>query len=159
MNFRFAHRPRAWAPRSLAVRLCIACAALPVVAMTTPGFAACGGAGGRVQAISVDQRLDIALNDGRTVRLGGLDAPNADRGSAEIANAAQVFLSRRLLGREADLIVLAAATDRWGRTIADLDLPDSPTGSAGSTAAALLAAVWPASGPSSRPAAAPPSSS
>ena len=58
----------------------------------------------------------------------------------EIANAAQDFLSRRLLGREADLILLAAPTDRWGRTIADLSLPNSTAGSAGSTAAALLAA-------------------
>ena len=49
-------------------------------------------------------------------------------------------LSRRLLGREADLIVLAAPSDRWGRTIADLSLPDSATGPAGSTAAALLTA-------------------
>jgi endonuclease YncB( thermonuclease family) len=104
------------------------------------GFAACGSPGGRVQAVSVDQRLDIALSDGRTVRLGGLDAPSAGRGAPEIANAAQDFLSRRLLGREADLIVLAAPTDRWGRTIADLSLPDLAAGPAGSTAAALLAA-------------------
>ena len=140
MNFRSAHYRHAWASRSRAVRLCIVCAALPAVAMTAPGLAACGRPGGQVRAVSVDPRLDIALSDGRTVRLGGLDAPGADRGAPEIADAAQVFLSRRLLGREADLVVLAAATDRWGRTIADLNLPDSATGSAGSTAAALLAA-------------------
>ena len=140
MNFRSAHRRRAWARLSRALRLCVACAALPVMVMAAPGFAACGRPGGRVQAVSVDQRLDIALSDGRTVRLGGLDAPSADRGAPEIANAAQDFLSRRLLGREADLILLAAPTDRWGRTIADLSLPDSAAGSAGSTAAALLAA-------------------
>jgi endonuclease YncB( thermonuclease family) len=142
MNFRSAHRRRAWARLSRALRLCVACAALPVMLMAAPGFAACGRPGGRVQAVSVDQRLDIALSDGRTVRLGGLDAPSADRGAPEIANAAQDFLSRRLLGREADLILLAAPTDRWGRTIADLSLPDSAAGSAGSTAAALLAAGW-----------------
>lgn len=140
MNFRLAHRRRASAARSCAVRLCVACAALPVMVMAAPGFAACGRLGGRVQAVSVDQRLDIALSDGRTVRLGGLDAPGADRGAPEIADAAQAFLSRRLLGREADLVVLAAATDRWGRTIADLNLPDSAAGLSGSTAAALLAA-------------------
>ncbi len=108
--------------------------------MAAPGFAACGRPGGRVQAISVDQRLDILLSDGRTVRLGGLDAPDSDRGAPEIASAAHDFLSRRLLGRESDLIVLAAATDRWGRTVADISLPDSTEGSADSTAAALLAA-------------------
>jgi endonuclease YncB( thermonuclease family) len=140
MNFRLAHRRRASAARSRAVRLCVACAVLPVVVMAAPGFAACGRAGGRVQAVSVDQRLDIVLSDGRTVRLGGLDAPDPDRGAPEIASAAHDFLSRRLLGRESDLIVLAAATDRWGRTVADISLPDSTEGSANSTAAALLAA-------------------
>jgi endonuclease YncB( thermonuclease family) len=105
-----------------------------------PGFAACGRPAGRVRAVSVDQRLNIALSDGRIVRLGGLDAPGVDRGAPEIVNAAQDFLSRRLFGREADLIVLAAATDRWGRTIADLNLFDPAAESAGSIGAALLAA-------------------
>jgi endonuclease YncB( thermonuclease family) len=95
---------------------------------------------GAVQPVGVDQRLDIALSDGRTVRLGGLDAPSSDRGAPEIAGAAQVFLSRRLLGREADLVLLAAATDRWGRTVADLNLSDSADGSAASIAEALLTA-------------------
>ena len=137
MNFRPAHR-RAWTQRFRAARLYAACVALPIMVMAAPGFAACGRPG-QVHAVSVDQRLDIGLSDGRTVRLGGLDAPGADRGAAEIASAARDFLSRRLLGREADLIVLAG-TDRWGRTIADLSLPDPAAGSAGSTAAALLAA-------------------
>ena len=140
MNFRSAHRRRARTPRPGAVRLRVACAALPIIVMTAPGFAACGLPGGRVQAVGVDERLDIALSDGRTVRLGGLDAPSADRGAPEIAGAAQDFLKRRLLGREADLIVLAGAPDRWGRTIADLSLPEPAAGSAGSTAAALLGA-------------------
>jgi endonuclease YncB( thermonuclease family) len=140
MNFRSAHRGRARTPRSSAVRLYVACAALPVMVMAAPGFAACGLPGGRVQAVSVDERLDIALSDGRTVRLGGLDAPGAGRGTPEIASAAQDFLKRRLLSREADLIVLAGAPDRWGRTVADLSLPDSAAGLAGSTAAALLGA-------------------
>ncbi|MGA8446288.1 MAG: hypothetical protein WB766_14020, partial [Roseiarcus sp.] len=57
MNFRSAHRRRAWARLSRALRLCVACAALPVMVMAAPGFAACGRLGGRVQAVSVDQRL------------------------------------------------------------------------------------------------------
>jgi endonuclease YncB( thermonuclease family) len=138
MNFRFPHRRRA--RRSRAVRLCIACAAVLLMAIADPGSAACGHLAGRVQAVSVDQRLDIALSDGRSVRLGGLDAPNSGRGAPEIAQAAHDFLSERLIGREADLIALAGATDRWGRTVADLSLPDSAGGPAGSTAAALLAA-------------------
>ena len=140
MNFCPAHRRSARTPRSRDARLCTAWIALLVTVTAAPSFGACGRLGGRVQPLSVDQRLDIALSDGRIVRLGGLDAPSVDRGPAEIASAAQVFLSRRLVGREADLIVLAAATDRWGRTIADLNVPDSDGGSAVSTAKALLAA-------------------
>lgn len=102
-----------------------------------PSLAACGRSAGRVRAVGVDERLDIELADGRTVRLGGLDAPNADRGAPEIAKAARDFLSERLVGRDADLVVLAGGTDRWGRTVADLSLPDSRPQS---TAAALLTA-------------------
>ena len=137
MNFRFAHRRGASVWR--AGRLCGACAALTAIVLSPASLAACGRPAGRVQAVSVDERLDIELNDGRTVRLGGLDAPNADRGAPEIARAARDFLSERLLGRDADLILLAGGTDRWGRTIGDLVVPDPVNGSAGSTAAALLA--------------------
>ena len=124
MNFRFAHRSGASVSR--ARRLCGACAALAAVVLASPSLAACGRPGGRVHAVSVDERLDIGLSDGRTVRLGGLDAPNADRGAPEIAKAARDFLSERLVGRGADLILLAGGTDRWGRTVADLIVAKSP---------------------------------
>ena len=140
MIFRSAHRHRAWGWPCRAVRLYVACVALPLMVGAPPGLAACGQPGGRVHPVSVDQRLDIALSDGRTVRLGGLDVPTPDRGAPEIAGAARDFLSRQLVGREADLVVLAAAPDRWGRTVADLSLADPDGGSAGSAAAALLAA-------------------
>jgi endonuclease YncB( thermonuclease family) len=90
--------------------------------------------------VGVDERLDIALGDGRIVRLGGLDAPNPERGPPEIANGARDFLSGRLLGQEVELIQLAGGTDRWSRTVADLFLPASRGGPSGSTAAALLTA-------------------
>ena len=140
MNFRFAHRLGAWVWR--AGQVCGACTALAAAVLAAPSLAACGRAGGRVQAVSVDERLDIGLSDGRTVRLGGLDAPSADRGAPEIAKAARDFLSERLVGREADVILLAGGTDRWGRTVADLIIPNPPDGSAGSTASALLRAGY-----------------
>ena len=133
MNFRFAHR-RASFHRARR-RLGGACAALSAIVLACPCLAACGRPDGRVQAVSVDERLDIALSDGRIVRLGGLDAPNAERGAPEVAKAAREFLSERLLGRDADLIILAGGTDRWGRTLADLVVADPRDGSAGSTAA------------------------
>lgn len=141
MNFRFAHRIRA-SFRHAGRRLPAACAALAAILLAFPCLAGCGRATGRIQATSVDERLDIELSDGEIVRLGGLDAPNADRGSPEIAHAARGFLSERLIGRDADLIRLAGGTDRWGRTVADLVVANPGDGSAGSTAAALLRAGY-----------------
>jgi len=137
MNLSLAHRRDAWVRRAL--RLSGVCAALAATVLAFPSLAACGRPAGRVQAVSVDERLDIELADGRTVRLGGLDAPSADRGAPEIAKAARDFLSQRLIGREAELILLAGGIDRWGRTVADLSLPESEPQS---TAAALLSAGY-----------------
>jgi hypothetical protein len=141
MNSRFAHRARASRHRARR-RLCGACAALLAIVLACPCLAACGRPAGRVQAVSVDERLDIALSDGRIVRLGGLDAPTAERGAPEFAKVAREFLSQRLLGGHTDLILLAGGTDRWGRMVADLVVADPPDGSAGSTAAALLTAGY-----------------
>ena len=142
MKFRLAHSPRAWARRSRIVRLFGAWVALSAAVGACPGLAACGQPAGRVHAASVDERLDVVLADGRTVRLGGLDAPNEDRGAPEIAKAARDFLERRLAGRDADLVSLSPGVDRWGRVVADLWLPVLDGGPAGSTAAALLAAGY-----------------
>jgi hypothetical protein len=56
MNFLLAHRRRASAARSRVARLRVASAALLFTVMTAPGLAACGRPGGRVQAVSIDQR-------------------------------------------------------------------------------------------------------
>jgi endonuclease YncB( thermonuclease family) len=140
MNFRFAHRRDA--SFDYVGRLCGACAALVAILLTYPCLAGCGRPAGRVEVISVDERLDIELRDGRIVRLGGLDGPDAERGAPEMASAAREFLSEHLLRREADLMQLAGGTDRWGRTVADLILPDPRYGLAGSIAAALLRAGY-----------------
>jgi micrococcal nuclease len=139
MNFRFAHRSASFV--EVKARLRAACLALLAIVLASPCLAACGRSAGRAQAVSVDARLDIELSDGRTARLGGLDAPNADQGAPEIANTAREFLGKRLVGREVAVMQLAGGTDRWGRTVADLVL-DPRDGSAGSAAAALLTAGY-----------------
>src|ERR1700677_4166919 len=141
MNFRFAHRSRASFAEARRRRRG-AYVSLSAVILSSPCLAACGRPAGHVQVVGVDERLDIELSDGRIVRLGGLDMPNAERGSPEIANGARAFLSDRLAGRGADLIQLAGGSDRWGRTVADLVVADPRDGSAGSTAAALLTAGY-----------------
>jgi endonuclease YncB( thermonuclease family) len=139
MNFRFAHRSASFV--EVKARRRAACLALLATVLAFPCLAACGRPAGRAQAVSVDERLDIELSDGRTVRLGGLDAPNADHGAPEIANTAREFLGKRLVGREVAVMQLAGGTDRWGRTVADL-VVDPRDGSAGSAAAALLTAGY-----------------
>ncbi len=138
MNLRFAHRGRASISRVKKLR---GFAALAAIFLVSPCLAACGRAAGRVEAVSVDERLDIALRDGRIVRLGGLDTPNASHGAPETSNSAREFLGQ-LLGRGADLIQMAGGTDRWGRTVADLVVADPRDGAAGSAAAALLMAGY-----------------
>ncbi len=134
------------------VRSCVAVGlrggvACLTLALAGPGFAFCGSPAGTARVVAVDQRLEIALEDGRVVRLGGLDTPNPARGAPETAKAARAFLAARLVGRDAELDLLADRTDRWGRVVADLSVPEAPGRPPVSIASALLAAgfarVWP----------------
>jgi len=88
----------------------------------------------------VTNRLELALADGRTVRLAGLDAPDPGRGESETASKARAFLSELVIGRDAELRIVAPRPDRWNRTPADVFLvvgePDKPR----SVALTLLAA-------------------
>ena len=111
-----------------------------------PAFGECGRPAGKVEVVAVDERLDIGLADGRFIKLAGLDMPEPERGGPS-ARAARAFLLRRLVGREAELDLLADGTDRWGRTLADLSPPAAQRDPAESAASALLRAgyarVWP----------------
>jgi endonuclease YncB( thermonuclease family) len=98
--------------------------------------AACGRPAGAVEPVAIDERFDITLEDGRIVRLGGLD-PSAARAAPDRAHEGDAFLSRFLIGKPAELRVIANAPDRWGRVVADLAPGDPPSESA---AEALLAA-------------------
>ena len=110
-----------------------------------PASGDCGSPAGTVRVVAVDERLDIALSDGRLVRLGGLDLPQADRGDPDTARAARDFLAALLVGRTAELDLFAKKVDRWDRMVGDLSAPDGADGSAappGSAAAALLRAGY-----------------
>jgi endonuclease YncB( thermonuclease family) len=114
----------------------LAAAAALVLASAPPAVAACGAPQGVVRVADVDGRLDVGLADGRVVHLVGLDLPSPSRGAPETALAAQRFLSESLVGRDAEIDLLAAGSDRWGRVMADLAPPAAPAG----IAVALLAA-------------------
>ena len=103
--------------------------------------AACGRTAGLVEVASVDERLDLGLADGRTVRLGGLDKPSPYRGSSELARAARAELAGLVAGKQARLMIFAPGTDRWGRIVADLALPNGD-GPDSSVSEALLRAGY-----------------
>ena len=101
--------------------------------------AACGAAAGTVRAASVDERGEIALADGRTLRLAGLDLPLPSRGDPSLTAAARDLLAKRFVGREAALSLVATVTDRWERALGDLAAPPADAAPA-SAAEALIAA-------------------
>jgi len=93
-----------------------------------------------VRVAGVNARLEIVLDDGRLMRLAGLDLPDPGRGEPETAANANAFLAKSLAGRGMTARILAPRRDRWNRTLVDLfvagDIPDRPE----SVAALLLAA-------------------
>ena len=95
-----------------------ACLAFALAARALP---TCGAPSGIGRVAGVDERLDIALADGRLVRLAGLDLSRIRRGAARTAEAARRISGRPCsAGRDVELRLLASGTDRWGRRLADL---------------------------------------
>ncbi len=135
MDFRVAHAPRR-RRRPLRAAAVFAAAAL---ALTAPAYAACGTADGTVKVVDVDERLDLVLGDGLTVRLIGVSTPDPTR-APDLAVKVRAFLSEKFVGREGELERLAGGTDRWGRVAADLSFVDPASATRESAAAALLAA-------------------
>ena len=73
----------------------------------------------------VDERLDIALSDGRILRLAGLDPPRPTPEAPERDGEARAKLAAKIRGQEITFTSLAQKPDRWGR-IPVLAFWDSP---------------------------------
>lgn len=73
--------------------------------------------GGQAMVRSVTDGAEMVLDDGRTLRLAGIDAPRPRTPLAERAKAA---LEKLLLGREVELRYAGNRRDRHGRVIAQL---------------------------------------
>src|SRR5260370_5009498 len=140
MNLRLAHRLWERSARSGAatgLRLGFSCLAVGFVARA---YGECGTPSGTTLALGVDERLNVNMQDGRIVRLAGLDAPDPTGVGAQNAEAARQFLADRLVGRNVQLNLLASGPDRWERVLADLSIPGTAGIEASSVAMALLAA-------------------
>jgi len=134
MKFLSAHLRRGPASAGAAALL-----ALTLGAAIGPAAAACGAAAGRVAVVSVDDHGEIALDDGRTLMIAGLDLPQPARGDPALARAARDLLTARFAGRPADLTLVSAASDRWDRALGDL-ASAAADGAPASAADALIAA-------------------
>jgi endonuclease YncB( thermonuclease family) len=109
-----------------AARVCFALAAAIALAGSGASVAACGVASGSAKVEAVTERAEIRLDDGRLVRLAGLDIP---RGGFDAAAAARARLTDGWTGKTVAVALLANRADRWGRWLADLALPDGPDAS------------------------------
>jgi len=98
---------------------------------------ACGDPDGAVRVAAVDDRLDLVLADGRTVRLAGVAFPQPGA-SPDVVGEARDLLASRFVGREATLLRLARGTDRWGQILGDVAI-EPPAGEPGTAASTALA--------------------
>lgn len=110
------------------------------IGFASAGEAACGAPSGSAVVTRVDERLDVVLDDGRIVRLGGLAPPDPERGAPETSAAARKFLTDAIVGQRVTVAPLSNGPDRWGRIVADLLRPAAVGGTQGSIAMELLAA-------------------
>jgi endonuclease YncB( thermonuclease family) len=119
MQFAFGGRKL---PRRLAFSLRFAVAAFAPVtgraaASNPPATGACpaqGTVSGRVTAIN--ERLELTLEDGRVLKLAGLDPPHPTPDDPELDIKAQQKLANWLVSRNISFRAVGPERDRWGRT-------------------------------------------
>jgi endonuclease YncB( thermonuclease family) len=80
------------------------------------GAAACGTMTGEGRIAEVTDRIELKLEDGRMLRLAGLDAPAPDLALDRLA---ETWTDKPL-----KIALLAPRPDRWGRWLADLETTD-----------------------------------
>ena len=97
---------------------------------------------GTGQVVAVDERLDIALQDGRLVRLAGLEAFDPMRVSSETAGGREALSTELSWVAKWNSNCWRVGTDRWGRALADLLFPEPMGGAGSSVAMALLSAGY-----------------
>ena len=83
----------------------------------------------KARLVSVDERLELTLENGLRLRLSGVEPPRATPANPRLALDARDKLQALLVGREIAYAPLAQAPDRWGRMEANVLAPigtDSP---------------------------------
>ncbi len=80
-----------------------------------------GAAHGRVA--SINERLELTLEDGIQLKIAGIDAPRPTPGDPELDVRARDRLAQWLIGQEIVFHLLDPGFDRWGRRIAFVFAP------------------------------------
>jgi len=122
-----AHLSISQGRRRASSRAGVALGAALATACGVASAAACGVASGAAKVEAVTERAEVRLEDGRLVRLAGLDIPTG--GGFDAAAGARARLTEGWAGGNVAVALLAARPDRWGRWLADLALPDRPDAS------------------------------
>lgn len=83
----------------------------------------CSASGEHARVAAIVDDLDVALEDGRTLRLAGLDPARATPSDPTLGERMRKTLAERLVGRDVTVTVLSAGPDRWERYPALAALP------------------------------------
>ncbi|MBV9218257.1 MAG: thermonuclease family protein [Methylobacteriaceae bacterium] len=93
--------------------------------------------GSPAKVTQINERGELALEDGRLVKMAGIDLPGPTQERPRLAQAAREALSDWLLNHSVTVRPVLATPDRWGRTVAyvfappDFATPDISPVSAG----------------------------
>jgi endonuclease YncB( thermonuclease family) len=87
-----------------------------------------GGTSGRV--VSVDERLELILENGIRLKIAGVDPPRPTPGDPDLDFRARDRLAQWLVGQDIRFRPLEPGPDRWGRVVAFVFAvaPESPNG-------------------------------
>ncbi len=111
------------------------CASAPAAG----GVADRSAAIGRVKAVS--ERLELTLEDGRLLKISGLDPPRPTPDDPDLDIDSGAKMAGWLVGKDVAFRLLEARPDRWGRLAAEVFAPvDAPTSPARPLAQAALGA-------------------
>ncbi len=112
-------RFRAGAGLSLAIYFAGAVVALAPAGGLRPADRLCPGEGGTEgRVVSVDERLELTLENGIRLKIAGVDPPRPTPGDPDLDVGARDRLAQWLVGQEIRFRPLEPGPDRWGRVVA-----------------------------------------
>ncbi|MGH6848036.1 MAG: thermonuclease family protein [Methylocella sp.] len=112
-------RLRAGAGLCLAIYLSLAVVLLAPASSLRAADGLCPGEGGASgQVVSVDERLELTLENGIRLKIAGVDPPRPTPGDPDLDVRARDRLAQWLGGQEIFFRPLEPGQDRWGRVVA-----------------------------------------